>query len=233
MKRIFALFLALLFILTACSGKKTIDHISVQNICCPYEINHIEDVVEITLSDGDRNGIQWQVTSQPEDICQVTQDNIDKDDSCRYRVSGNVEGAAELSFTALEENGTACFVLTVIVNVDSEGKTTVSTYQHTERKDHSVEEGGLQYHWNTDINGTLNFSLKDQEDNWSVTGDGADVFVLSNMMSTPVGCKFSAQAKGAGQATIVLVSQNARRTVHVIIQADDEGNIEVISVQEQ
>ena len=228
-----AFFLALLFILTACSGAKTFDHVSVQNVCCPYEINHIEDITEITLSNGDRYGMQWQVISQPEDICQVTLDNTDEGNSFRYRVSGNVEGVAQLSFTALEENGTACFVLTVIVNVDSEGKTTVSSYQHTERKDHSVEEGGLQYHWNTDINGTLNFSLKDQEDNWSVTGDGADVFVLSNMMSTPVGCKFSAQAKGAGQATIVLVSKNALRTVHVIIQADDEGNIEVLSVQEQ
>jgi hypothetical protein len=52
-------------------------------------------------------------------------------------------------------------------------------------------------------------------------------------MSTPAGCKFSAQAKAAGQTTIVLTSENTQRRIHVVIQADDNGEIEVVSVQEQ
>jgi hypothetical protein len=84
-----------------------------------------------------------------------------------------------------------------------------------------------------DINGILNFSFINQEDHWSVSGDGADAFVLSNMMSTPSGCKFSAQAKAAGQTTIVLTSENSQRTIHVTIQADDQRKMEVTSVQEQ
>ena len=117
--------------------------------------------------------------------------------------------------------------------MDPEGKAVVSSYQHQERKDISVDADGLNYKWNVDTDGILNFSFINQEDHWSVSGDGADAFVLSNMMSTPSGCKFSARAIAAGQTTIVLTSENSQRTIHVTIQADDQRKMEVISVQEQ
>ena len=233
MKRAYALFLALLLILTGCAKKEKTNHVAVKDICCPYEIIHKNDAVEITLRDGEQSGILWRVETVPEDICQVTQENIDEEYTSRYLLSGKEEGAAQLTFTALQSDETVRFALTLVVNVDSEGKTVVSSHQHQERKDNSVDADGLNYKWNVDINGILNFSFINQEDNWSVRGDGADVFVLSNMMSTPAGCKFSAQAKGAGQTTIVMVSENTQRTIHVVIQADDNGKIEVISVQEQ
>ena len=233
MKRAFILFLALLLILTGCAGKGKINNVSIKDVCCPYEINHKKDAVEITLRDGKQSGILWRVETVPEDICQVTQETIDKEYTCRYRLSGKEEGAAQLTFTALQPDETVCFVLNLVVNVDSEGKTFVSFYQHHERKDNAVDADGLHYKWNVDVNGILNFSFLNQEDNWSVRGDGTDAFVLSNMMSTPSGCKFSVQAMTAGQITIVLASENTQRTIHVVIQADDEGKMEVVSVQEQ
>jgi hypothetical protein len=233
MKRAYVLLLALMLILAGCVGKEKTNTVSVKDVCCPYEINHTKDVVEITLCDGEHRGISWRVETVPEDICQVTQENIDKEYTCRYRLSGKVEGAAQLTFTAQQTDGTDCFALTLVVNVDSESKTVVSYYQHQERKDNSVDADGLNYKWNVDINGILNFSFINQEDNWSVSGDGADAFVLSNMMSTPSGCKFSAQAKAAGQTTIVLTGENSQRTIHITIQADDQRKMEVTSVQEQ
>jgi hypothetical protein len=233
MKRAYALFLALLLILTGCAGKEKTNNVSVDDVCCPYEINHKKDMVEITLRDGKQSGILWRVETVPEDICQVTEVEVNKDDTCRYRLSGKEEGAAQLTFTALQTDETVCFVLTVVVNVDSKGKAVVSSYQHYERIDNFVDADGLKYKWNVDINGILHFSFINREDYWSVSGDGADIFVLSNMMSTPAGCKFSAQAKAAGQTTIVLASENTQRTIHVVIQADDNGEIEVVSVQEQ
>lgn len=233
MKRAYVLLLVLLLILTGCARKEKADNVSVKDVCCPYEINHKKDVIEVTLQDGGQIGVLWNVETIPEDICQVTQENIDKEYTTRYNLSGKEEGAAQLTFAALQPDGTVCFVLDLVVNVDSEGKAVVSSYQHHERKDNIVDADGLNYKWNVDTNGILNFSFINQEDNWSVHGDGADVFVLSNMMSTPSGCKFSAQAIAAGQATIVLTSENTQRTIHVIIQADQQRKIEVISVQEQ
>ena len=233
MKRICILLLTLLLILTGCKSKDKINNVSVKDVSCPYKISHKKDGVVITLQDGQKSGISWRVETIPEDICQVTQETINKEYAVRYRLSGKAEGAAQLTFTALQTDETDCFVLTLIVNVDSEGKAIVSSYQHYERKDNIVETDGLNYKWNVDTNGILNFSFINQEDNWSVSGDGADTFILSNMMSSPSGCKFSAQAKAAGQATIVLASENTQRTIHVVIQADDQGKMEVISVQEQ
>lgn len=233
MKRAYVLFLVLLLILTGCAKKDKINNVSVKDVCCPYEINHKKNVVEVTLQDGVQSGILWHVEIIPEDIFQVEEENIDKEYTVRYRLSGKEEGVAQLAFTALQPDETVCFVLNLIVNVDSEGKIVVSSYQHYERKETIVETDGLNYKWNVDTDGILNFSFINQEDNWSVSGDGADVFALSNMLSTPSGCKFSAQAKAAGQATIVLASEKTQRTIYVVIQADDQGKMEVISVQEQ
>jgi hypothetical protein len=233
MKKAYVLLLALLLILTGCSGKEKTNNASVKDVCCPYEINHKKDGVDITLKDGEKKGILWRVDTIPEYVCDVSQVDIDKEYTCQYRITGKEEGAAQLTFTALQSDETVCFALDLVVNVDSEGKVFVSSYQHQERKDNSVDADGLNYKWNVDINGILNFSFINQEDHWSVSGDGADAFVLSNMMSTPSGCKFSAQAKAAGQTTIVLTGENSQRTIHVTIQADDQRTMEVISVQEQ
>lgn len=233
MKRAYVLLLALLLLLTGCAGKEKTNDVSVKDVCCPYEIIHKEDVVELILHDGKRSGVLWRVQTIPEDLCQVTQENVSKEYTCQYRLSGKDEGVAQLTFTALQPDETVCFVLTLIVNVDSEGKTAVFSYQHQERKENSVEADGLSYKWNVDTDGILNFSFINQEDNWSVRAEDSEAFVLSNMMSTPVGCKFSAQAVAAGQTTIVLVSENTQRSIHVVIQADDQRQMEVISVQEQ
>ena len=233
MKRAFVLLLTMLLILSGCNGKEETDRVSVKDVCCPYEIDHKKSGVEITLHDAAQSGIVWRVETIPTDICYVTEDSINKEYTCRYCISGKKEGIAQVMFTALRTDETVCFVLDLLVNVDSTGKTTVSSYQHHERKDNFVEADGLNYRWNVDTEGILNFSFINQEDNWSVRGDGADAFVLSNLMSTPSGCKFSAQAIAAGQATIVLTGENTRRTIHVVIQADDKGNMEVASVREQ
>jgi hypothetical protein len=233
MKRACILLLALLLILTGCKGKNKPNNVSVNDVSCPYEIKHKKNTVEITLHDGEQSGISWRVETIPEEVCQVTQENVDKEYTCRYRLSGKNEGVMQLTFTAQKADGTDCFVLTLIAEVDSRGRTVVSSYQHHESKVNSVHTDGLNYKWSVDANGVLSFSFIDKEDTWSVRADEAGVFTFSNMMSTPVGCKFSAQAKSAGQATIVLASGNTQRTIHVVIQAEDNGNIEVISVQEQ
>ena len=123
MKRAYVLFLALLLILTGCAKKEKINNVSVKDVCCPYEINHKKDVVELTLHDGKQSGISWRVETIPEGICQVTEENIDKEYTCRYHLSGKEEGAAQLTFTALQSDETVCFVLDLVVNVDSKGKT--------------------------------------------------------------------------------------------------------------
>jgi hypothetical protein len=233
MKRVAVLFLALMLMLTGCAGKEKERNASVEDVCCPYEINHKKEAVELTLQDGRKSGVLWHVETVPEDVCQVTQEELNGEYTCRYRLSGKVEGAAQLIFTAVQPDQTPCFVLELVVNVDSDGKTVVSSYQHHERKENVVEAEGLHYKWNVDVNGILNFSFINREDNWSVQGDGGDVFVLSNMMSTPTGCKFSAQAIATGKTTINLVSENTQRRVQVVLQADDQGKMEVISVQEQ
>lgn len=233
MRRAYVLFLALVLVLTGCAGNETANDISVKDVCCPYEINHKDDVVEITLRDGDQIGILWRVETVPENICHVTQEKADKENASLFRLSGKEEGVAGLTFTALQSDEKIRFVLDLVVNVDAEGKVLVTSHEYHETKDNVVETDGLSYMWNVDANGILNFSFINQEDKWSVRGDGADVFVLSNMISTPSGCEFSAQAKAAGQTTIVLVGDKNQRTIHVLIESDDNLKMKVISVQEQ
>ena len=233
MKRAYILLLALVLILSGCGGKGKSNDVSVKDVRCPYEINHKKDTVEIVLRDGKQSGILWHVETVPEEICQITQETADQEYVSKYLLSGREEGAAKVTFTALEADETVSFVLTFVVSVDSDGKPVVSSHQHHERIDNLVDADGLNYKWNVDTNGIFNFSFIDKEDNWSVQGDGAEIFVLSNMMSTSSGCKFSAQAIAPGQTTIVLVSENGQRMIHVVIQADEKGSIDVVSVQEQ
>jgi hypothetical protein len=44
---------------------------------------------------------------------------------------------------------------------------------------------------------------------------------------------FTAQPKDAGQTTIKLVGAESQREVHVVVQADENGKLTIVSVQEQ
>lgn len=233
MKRVYVLLLVLLLLFAGCARKEKINNISVEDVCCPYEIKHQKDGIELILRDGGQSEIQWRVETIPEDYCQVTQENIDQENTWRYRLTGKKEGVVQVTFTALRTDETVCFVLTLLLDVDAEGKAVVSDYQHHERKENSVQENGLRYKWNVDTNGILNFSFLNEEDNWSVRAAEEDIFIFSNMLSTPSGCRFSAQAKAVGKTTIILVGENSQRTIHVVIQADESGKMELVSVQEQ
>ena len=233
MKRAYLLLLAVMLILSGCAAKDSVINISVKDVICPYEIKYKENTVEITLQDGEKSGILWQVQAVPGDICEVTEENAGKEHISRYLLSGKTEGAAQLTFTGVRSDDAVSFVLTLMVNVDSKGNTTVSSYQHQQMQDNVVEADGLNYKWNVDLDGILNFVFINDEDGWSVQSGAEDVCVLTNKMSTPSGCKFSAEAKSAGQTQIVLVGENTQRMVAVTIQVDESGKIEVISVQER
>lgn len=233
MKKIYALLLAALLLLTACAGRGTSNDISVQDTCCPYKIKHQRDCVEITLQDRDRSGILWQVEANPADICEVTQEQTNKDDCVRYRISGKLEGAAELTFTALRSDESVAFDLTLIVTVDANGKPTVTSCDHREKTDVTVEDNGLKYNWNVDVDGVLHFFFIDSEDFWSVSGDGEGVCVLSYKMSTPSGCQFHAAPKAAGQTGVLLIGEKTGRTVRVVIEVNENRELKVVSVQEQ
>ena len=232
MKKAFAFLSILLLLLSGCSDEEESNVISVDEVICPYEINHKENVVEIVLKDSKKSGILWQVEMIPDDVCAVSQESIEES-TCRFLVTGKIEGAAQLEFSAKQEDETVIFVLTLMVNVDSEGKVAVSSYQHREREDNTVKENGLNYKWNVDVDGVLNFSFINKEDRWSVQGDGDGICTLSNVLSMPAGCKFSSHANMAGQTTMVLVGETSEKKINVVIEVDQNGDLKVISVQEQ
>ena len=232
MKRAGVLFLAVLLILTGCRSKDKINDVSANDVCCPYEISHKDDGIDITLQDGKESGILWSVEVIPEDICEVSQVDVDKAFFCQYRINGKEEGAAQLIFSALTED-TVQFTLTLVVDVDAKGKAVVSDCRHWERAGEVVDTDGLKYKWHVDEKGTLNFSFINKDDFWQVSGDGDGVCTLAEVLSTPSGCKFSVQANASGQATVQLMGETSQRVIEVKIQADDNGKLEVISVQEQ
>ena len=233
MKRAFVLFLALVLLLTGCAGKEKTNDVSVDDVCCPYEIKHKNDVVEITLKDGEQSGVLWGAEIIPDDICEVTQVETDKENTHRYHLSGKEEGAARLTFTATGEDGAVLFVLNLVVDVDAGGKTAVTSCQHKENIDTVVEAEGLTYKWNVDADGILNFAFINADDNWSMDAEKETSFVFVDMMSTPSGCKFSVQANEAGETAVVLVGETTGRRIQVVIRADENGTLEVASVQEQ
>ena len=233
MKRAYALLLVLLLILSGCSNKNRAKDISVKDVCCPYEITHKKDGVELTLQDGENRGIGWNVEAVPEDICQVTQADTDKENTVRYRITGNEDGAANLTFTAVQADGADVFVLNLIVTVDADGKTEVYACEHQEVALKAVEENGLTYKWNVDAEGYLNFSFINSDDRWRVSGDGEGVCAISNALTMPGGCMFRAEALSPGKTTVELVGAETQRIIRVTIQVDDSGNLELKSVQEQ
>ena len=233
MKRIFVLLLAMVLALTGCAGKKKAKDISVKDVLYPFRIEHKKDAVEITFSDNTEKDTVWQTQMISGDVCQVTQADIKKEGSIRYNVTGIAEGAEILIFNVLEADETVCFRLAIAVDVDSNGKVTAQSYQTQERKQAAVEENVFSYQWYVDLDGTLNFSFSNDEDNWSVRGDGEGICILSDMMSTPAGCEFSAQANAEGQTSVLLEGRTTQRKICVVLQVDSDGKIEVVSVQEQ
>lgn len=231
MKRVYAVLLALLLVLTGCGDKVKANNISVDDVCCPYEIRHTRNGAEITLHNGEMSDILWQLETIPEDICEVVQEDSRQEGTVCYRIVGKEEGAAQLRFTAMQGDD-AVFILTVVIDADAAGKTVVSSAQHCEKAATAVDADGLQYTWNVDENGTLLFSFLNREDNWQISGDGGGVCTLSDMIDTPNGCRFSAQAIAAGETNVLLSGEKTQRTISVTIQADDNGKLEVLSVQE-
>ena len=232
MKRMFVLLLATVLLLAGCGGKTNVKDISVKDVSCPYEINHKKDEVAITFRDGAKRGIIWNVEALPTDVCEVTQVKSGKNDTYKYCISGLTEGAAVLSFTAQQEDQTVVFSLDVIAEVDAEGKVVIVDTRHSERSGGASAEDGLDYSWVMDENDVLTFSFIDGSDQWSVRGEANNVCVLTNMMSTPSGCQFSAQAISNGEISVLLVGQSSQRTINVTLKVED-GVLEVLSVQEQ
>lgn len=227
MKKFSLMLLALVLLFSGCSSGRQ-DRISVGDVCCPYEIRQVKETVKVSFEEEEEQSLLWQVAAVPEDICVVSNEKEDQ-----YRIVGRQEGAAQVTFTAVREDETVQFVLTLVIHVDSQMKASLSTYGHRERSDISVEADGLKYTWNVDVEGVLSFSLINSEDNWSVHGDGEGVCTLLQKMSTPSGYKFTAQAAGSGQTEILLVGEETQRTIRVTVRSEDSGALEVISVQEQ
>ena len=232
MKRVYVLLLALLLALTGCAGKTKAKDITVKNVCCPYKIEHKKNAIALTLQNGENEGLLWNVEAIPEDVFQVTLEDVQKDSTYKYRIAGQEEGAAQLRFFAQREDETVVFELILVANIDSEGTVEVVSSQHQERVEASVAADGLNYNWNVDVAGMLHFSFLNEEDVWFVLGDGDGVCSLSNEMTSPAGCRFSAQAITEGKTTIRLVGETTQREIQVVLEVNDDQKIEVVSVQE-
>lgn len=233
MKKVYVLLLAMLLILTGCAEMEKTKDIRVTDAVCPYSIHYNRGVLEVTLQNNTGNPLQWQVQVLPDDVCKVTEVPQTKENTISYTVEGLVPGAAQLIFTAVNENGTAAFVVDMIVDVSSANKVTVRECEHQESKYVAEESNGLSYEWSVDVDGVLNFTFTDLEHSWLVNKTESTVFSFTKRLSTPSGCNFSVRALNPGQDTVVLVSDDAQRTVHVVVQVDEAGNLEVVSVQEQ
>ena len=233
MKKVFAVLLAALLMLTGCVNKEEDKNVSVTDALCPYKIGHKEGALEITLQNGAKNGLTWQVTAMPDDVCQITQKDSEDADTALYSVKGVVEGAVQLTFTGAQEDQTVGFVLTVVANINANKEVNLASYQHRERNQTAVEADGLNYKWDVDVNGVLNFTFKESEDQWSVQCDDSEVCKFVNQLSTPSGCNFSVEAVSPGQVTVELLGETSQRKINVVLQVDNAGKLEVISVQEQ
>lgn len=233
MKRIVVLLLAMLLILTGCAGRAKADDVSVQDIRYPYEVCHVNGAVEITLSDAANSASSWTMKAVPDDVCQVTRDDTAAAGTYLYRVLGVLEGAARLTFTASQDDGTEIFTLTVVINVDSKGRAVATSCRHWQREGASVEANGMAYTWTVDENGLLTFDFANSDDFWKLEGDGEGICTLLTKMATPSGYQFTARAKATGETAILLVGENSQRTIRVVIRADESGNLAIASVQEQ
>ena len=233
MKKVFIWLLAMLLIFTGCAGLKKVEDIRISDTICPYFIHYNKGVLEVTLQINSENALQWQVNALPDDICRVAEISVEGENMVRYDVTGVEPGATQLTFTALQEEGAIAFVLTLIVDVDSAKRATVRQYEHQERQSAHEELNGLTYQWNVDVDGVLSFNFTDTEDMWFISNAESTVFRYRQRLSTSSGCQFSLQAVSAGQDTVVLTGENTQRVIHVVVKADENGKLEVVSVQEQ
>ena len=225
MKRVFLLLLAVVLLATGCAGSRNAKDVSVEDARCPYEIRHQEGTLAVTLRGED---VTWHTTLVPEDVCELTQG----EGNGRYSITGLAEGAAQVVFTALDEKEREAFVLTLVVQIAANKTVSLESYDHRERTDTAMEEGGLSYQWNVDVNGILTFSFLNTEDRWSVHGEGEEICTLFDKLATSGGCKFSAEAKSEGQTVVTLVGETTGRTVYVTVQVAAD-TLEIVSVQEQ
>ena len=233
MKRLYVLLLAMLLVLTGCAGKERTKDASARKTICPYKIEHKRDFVEITLRDRKKQGFLWEVQMMPEEVCKVTQRSSGKGKTAQYRITAQEAGAAQVTFIAAKQDQPDSFILNMMVNVDEDRKVTVTAYQHQELQNAVVEEDGMNYMWNVDTNGVLHFAFMDEENRWYITSDENSVCTLFDKLATPDGCEFSARAKGEGKTSVGLICEKAQRQINIVIEADEDGNLEVTSVQEQ
>lgn len=233
MKKAYVFILAMLLVLTGCGGENKKKDVSVTDVCCPYKLQHKEQTLQITLEDAQESGLTWQVKLMPEGICQAVRQDSKKNYVACYDVIGIQEGAAQLTLTAVQEDQTVDFTLSVVVNVDAQGNVTLASSQHQQREHTLVETEDFTYEWDVDVNGVLNFRFSDSEDLWSISGDGGEVCTILSSLSTPSGCKFSARPESAGQVSILLIGEFTQREIAVVLQADEAGNLEVVEVREQ
>lgn len=233
MKKVYILLLAMLLILTGCAETKRMKDIRVTDAMCPYTVQYKKGVLEVALQNKSGSPLQWQVKAMPDDVCQVAEVPQTKEDTLRYTITGKVPGAAQVTFTALREDGTAAFELDMIVEVDSKQKATVQDCKHQESQYVAEESNGLSYAWNVDVDGILSFSFTNADDFWAISNTKSAVYKFTSRLSSPSGCSFSLRALAAGQDTIVLTGETTQRTIHVVVQVDDAGNLTVVSVQEQ
>ena len=233
MKKVLILLLAVLLMVTGCAGRKKADNVSVKNVSYPYELRHVNNAVEITLTDDANSASSWTVKALPDDVCQVTRDETAAAGTCRYRVVGVLEGAAQLTFAVTQDNGTEIFTLTVVIDVDSKGRAVATSCRHWEQEGGSVEADGLAYTWAVDESGLLSFYFFNSDDFWTLTGDGGEVCALVTNMTTPSGYQLTARATATGEATFLLVGRNTQKAIQVVIRVDESGNMAIASVQEQ
>ena len=220
MKKLLVLLLVL--ILAGCSVDEAEDTVSVKDVCCPYEICQTDDALEVTVKDGKLADVTWIADVVPQEICTVTTEKKGE-----YRITGSQEGAAQVTFTAMQ-NEQIRFLLTVVVDIDAKNQVTLKTHEHREQNDVSVEEDGLNYNWSVDVDGILTFSFIDSDDTWNVLDEEG---ILLSKMSTPSGCKFTVQSIPTEKISITLVGETTHRTILVTIEADQ--GLRVTSVQEQ
>ena len=233
MKKVYILLMAMLLILTGCAGIKGMKDIRVTDAMCPYTVQYKKGVLEVTLQNQSGNPLQWQVKAMPNDVCKVAEVPQTVENTVCYTITGEIPGAAQLTFTALREDGTATFELNMIVEVGSNKKATVQDYEHQESEHVAEESNGLSYAWDVDVDGILTFSFTNTDDFWSVSNTKSTVYKFTTRLSSPSGCSFGLRALAAGQDTVILTSETAQRTIHVVVQVDDAGNLTVVSVQEQ
>lgn len=221
--------MALLLLLTGCKGKKNPD-ITVSEALCPYALVHEGDELCVRLQSGELTQAVWTAPGEEQALCAVTQEKTKDAADSQYRVSGREEGLTQLQFAAAREDAPEeiCFLLTVTVNVDDQGKVLVQTATHQEARTYTQ---GEDLAWNIDLQGVLTFRLLDKEQTWRLLGDGGEVCRITELMGMPTGWSFQAEPLSPGAAEAVLENSTTGRRITVQLQVDDNRKLSVTEVQ--